>query len=226
MENLTSIPIADLQKIEELYRNNDKTLPNFLKEVIDKYGFDFKGWILTSSYGCIFENFENIMGLFPALAEVNEEIMAIKNGDLFYMDKHFKAFQVISNALNISGGRLIATLIPEGGSDRSYLCLADSHLITPIILLYHFNETMNIAPNYASFNEYIQIYDVSYEDFIAANGFPGKTNIIDVVEYTVEESPYGSASNFYRNNLGVLNIDKEIYNVALVGMKSVKAFVN
>jgi hypothetical protein len=223
MENLTSIPIADLQKIEELYRNNDKTLPIFLKEVIDKYGFDFKGWILTSSYGCIFENFENIMGLFPALAEVNEEIMAIKNGDLFYMDKHFKAFQVISNALNISGGRLIATLIPEGGSDRSYLCLADSHLITPIILLYHFNETMNIAPNYASFNEYIQTYDVSYEDFIAANGFPGKTNIIDVVEYAVEESPFGTVCP---NNLNALNIDKEYFNVALAGMKSAKSAVN
>jgi hypothetical protein len=223
MENLTSIPIADLQKIEELYRNNDKTLPNFLKEVIDKYGFDFKGWILTSSYGCIFENFENIMGLFPALAEVNEEIMAIKNGNLFYVEKHFKAFQVISNALNISGGRLIATLIPEGGSDRSYLCLADSHLITPINLLYHFNETMNIAPNYASFNEYIQIYDVNYEDFIAANGFPGKTNIIDVVEYTVEESPFGTVCP---NNLNALNIDKEYFNVALAGMKSAKSAVN
>jgi hypothetical protein len=223
MENLTSIPIADLQKIEELYRNNDSGLPIFLKEIIDKYGFDFKGWILTSSYGCIFENFENIKGLFPALAEVNEEIMSIKNGNLFYVEKHFKAFQVISNALNTSGGRLISTLIPEGGSDRSYLCLADSHLITPIILLYHFNETMNIAPNYASFNEYIEIYDVSYEDFIAANGFPGKTNIIDVVEYTVEESPFGTVCP---NNLNALNIDKEYFNVALAGMKSVKAFAN
>jgi hypothetical protein len=223
MENLTSIPIADLQKIEELYRNNDNTLPNFLKEVIDKYGFDFKGWILTSSYGCIFENFENIKGLFSALGEVNEEIMSIKNGNLFYVEKHFKAFQVISNALNTSGGRLISTLIPEGGSDRSYLCLADSHLITPIILLYHFNETMNIAPNYASFNEYIEIYDVSYEDFIAANGFPGKTNIIDVVEYTVEESPFGTVCP---NNLNALNIDKEYFNVALAGMKSAKSTVD
>lgn len=226
MENLTSIPIADLQKIEELYRNNDSGLPIFLKEIIDKYGFDFKGWILTSSYGCVFENFESIKGLFSALAEVNEEIMSIKNGSLFYMEKHYKAFQVISNALNTSGGRLISTLIPEGGSDRSYLCLADSHLITPIILLYHFNETMYNVDDCDTFNEYIQIYDVSYEDFIAANGFPGKTNIIDVVEYTVEESPYGAISNQYPNNLGVLNIDKEIYNAALTGMKSTKSVVN
>lgn len=226
MENLTSIPIADLQKIEDLYLNNDSGLSIFLKEIIDKYGFDFKGWILTSSYGCVFENFESIKDFFPALAEVNEEIMSIKNGSLFYVEKHYKAFQVISNALNASGGKLIATLIPEGGSDRSYLCFSDSKLFTAIILLYHFNETMNIAPNFDSFNEYLKIYDVSYEEFIARFGLAVKPNVIDTVEYTVEESPYGAESNIYPNNLGVLNIDKEFYRAALTGMKSTNSVVN
>ena len=119
--------------------------------------------------------------------------------------------------------KLIATLIPEGGSDRSYLLFADLHLIEPIILLYHFNETMNMAPNYDSFDEFIQIYDVGYEEFIKRVTLSGNPNLIDVVEYTVEESPFGTSCP---NNLDALNMDKENFNLALTGMKSAKSAVN
>ena len=216
INNLTLTPLSDLQKIEELFLNNDNSLPEFLKEIIEKYNFDYKGWVYSGSYEDIFDEYEKLKNNFPSLQYVSIE--EIKSSDLSNNEKWFKLVKVISDVPAKSGGKLISTLSPSGGSDYCGLIFTDTNLIPAFTILYHFQETLNNASG--CFDEFIEDYNIDYVSFLENNNADLNTKI-NSLEYTASQGPFGIS---IESNVRLLNITNEIYDLALFGMNAAKRY--
>lgn len=215
----TTIPLDDLEKINSLYKASDSELPSFLKEVLDKYGFNYGGWIFSCSYNDILDEYDKIIEHFPSLnKETIEAINNLKDGGQSETKVWFETLKIISDALANSGGKLIATLSPRGGSDNCFLIFSDSYLNIPIILLYHFNESLENGSGW--FDEFIEDFNKDYQEFINDNNKISDSSILNA-EYIISDGPFGPSVD---SNYRVLNLDSDLYNAALAGMNAAKAY--
>jgi hypothetical protein len=215
----SKIPTEILDQIHDYYENNDDKLAEYLKEVNDKFSFEYGGWIYSSSYSDIFDELEKLKINFPNLfTSLESSIQNIKNGASSEGEKWFETIKLISDELANTGGKLVKTLAPNGGSDFCFLMFSNEKFLIPITLLYHFYETMNSAAGW--FDEYIEEYNVEYSSFLEKNNLSSVTDITHL-EFNVNQGPFGIS---IESNITALNITNEIYRAALTGMLKAKQF--
>ncbi len=215
----SSVPYSAFEKIQEYYNGGNIALAEYLKEVIDKYGFDYGGWIYSCSYEDIFDELENVSSKMPELNDfINSSIVDVKNGTLSEQEKWFEAIKVLSNKLNQTGGSFVTSLTPNGGSDYGFLLFLNDKLRIPVILLYHFNETLNNASGW--FDEFIEDYNIDYNLFLENNQHLSTANI-STLEYQAVSSPFGITVD---SNVRTLNVTNEIYKASLTGMLLAKEY--
>jgi hypothetical protein len=215
----SKIPTEILNQIHDYYKNSDDKLAEYLKEVNDKFSFEYGGWIYSSSYSDIFEELEKVKINFPELfTSIESPIQNIENETSSEGEKWFKTIKLVSDELSNSGGKLVRTLAPNGGSDFSFLMFSSEKFLIPITLLYHFYETMNNASGW--FDEYIEEYNVEYSSFLEKNNLSSSSDITHL-EFNVNQGPFGIS---IESNITALNITKEIYSAALTGMMTAKQF--
>ncbi len=215
----SSIPLADLMKISTYYETNDKYLPLFLKEILVKYGFDYGGLMDCEDYYNIFDEVDNLRGHFPELNEdVYGDIINLKNTELNDAEKWYQTLAILSKALSDSGGKLMATLSPSGGSDMCFLLFSESKFDIPIVLLYHFNRTdlcCSGAKEY--FEEFFEEYNKDYKTFLVEKN--------RISNSTIDELVFEINGNYGYGNEKVLGVDETVHNAALTGLKMAKDYL-
>jgi len=218
----TSIPNIELDRILDYYYTNNNELPILLKLIIDKYGFDYRGIVFSESFDDIFHEIEKLMDTFPELINsINSYIENLKNSSLSDTEKWYEALKILADELNISGGKIIKTITPNGGSDNVFILFSNANekYLIPLIILYHFNETLINAGGW--FDEYFEDYDIEYDTFLDKNNSNLMSKSITTIEYSATQGPFGLSID---SNFRVLNITSDIYAASIIGIQSAKQF--
>ena len=212
---LTKIPTADLEKIELAYESNDANLPEMLKVIIDEYGYNYYDAMFTST-GFSFDDISDIIN--PIFSENENFISEFNKLNENATDQlsWLKSLKLISEEIGKIGGMMCRTILPIGGSDSYFILFKDKKYIKAIYILAHFYETTGM---WVGCYDELSNKDTSYEDFVKeyGQGFSG-TNDFELI---TNEGPFGPQHN---SNINILNINRDLYNCAIAGMKAGEKF--
>ena len=190
-----------------------------IKCILDKYPNGLQCQIDSESYEDIFEEIVKYQAiLFDNDSSIQEKLNSIKNNSDDDDKKWHDALVVISIELEKKGKGLYSTLSPSGGSDYVFLALDKNKYVIPLVILYHFSDTLNNASGW--FEEYIEDYDISYNDFLTKDDATND-NIKSVYSYEEKDGFFGKS---FEGNARYINLNEEIFTAALAGMMAAKSF--
>lgn len=213
------IPLSELEKIETAYDSKNELLPDILKEVHDKYNFRYSGWLYDSSFEELFQNIQNAsIPYFADSKNFDASLDSIKNDNIESDLKWYHLLNLAAEEILKQDGMIVKTLYPSGGEDYSCLIFKNKKIIKPIVILYHFADAVNNASGW--YDEFTSSYNVSYEDYLANNNLENDI-VQSALEFSREDSDFGTT---IKSNRWYLNITREIYTFAIVGMLAAKKF--
>jgi hypothetical protein len=128
-----------------------------------------------------------------------------------------KSLKLISEEIEKIGGMMCKTILPEGGADSYFLLFNDKKYIKAIYILAHFYEITGTWVG--CYDELGGTIDTSYKDFVKeyGQGFSGTRDF----ELMTIKGTYGPE---HKSNIKILNINRDLYNCAIAGMKAAEKF--
>jgi hypothetical protein len=218
-ESMNGIQCSDLEKIKIAFEKKETDIGQLLNDILDKYPNGLHCQINSESYEDIFEEIEKSYSiLFDGNPSIEEDLNSINNNSDDDDKKWHDALVVISTELEKIGKGLYSTLSPSGGSDYVFLALNKNKYVIPLVILYHFSDTVNNASGW--FDEYIEDYDISYNDFLSKDA-GGNNNKKSVYTYEEKDGFFGKS---FEGNARYINLNEEIFAAALAGMMAAKNF--
>jgi len=214
------IPFSELEKIEQAYQSKSELLPDILKEIVDKYNFNFSGRIYTSSYEELLYSVNEVSKIYCSdIDKFNEDLNNIKESENDDTLKWHEVFSLLSKGIKNNNGVIIKTLYPSGGEDFSCLVFNNKKIINSVILLYHFYDALGQASGWH--NEFIESYNISYDDFLVNNKLSDDISISDYDFSIKEDGFFGPEIN---SNKDYMNITRVVHSYAIAGMLAARKF--
>jgi len=127
-----------------------------------------------------------------------------------------------SKMLHRSGGRIITSMIPNGGYDNDFLFFMDEEYQDELILFLHFVETLNNASGW--FDEFSSDFECSWDDYLE-NHDSFKEKLKDdssMPLLEIKEDPF--FGNTVESNYQVLGWSEEFYRLAQKGILAARAY--
>lgn len=221
--------ISDIYDITEINKlNNWPSLTNeelgeLLNSLNQKCSIEnYPGLIINTSYEDIFEDIKKASTqIISDIDNFSKELNEIEISNDGIELKFIKSIELVSKKLHEQGGQIYSAITPYGGSDTIFILMKDEFYHDAIILLTHFNETLNTASGW--FSDFIADYPDKLEEFNASdNDQKYLINNNSNIEYNItEDEIFG---NSVTSNYKVLGWDENYYAMANKGMKSTKNF--
>lgn len=208
----------NLDKLKNWKNSSTDELGALLSEINQACNIqNYPGYLLITSADEIFDELKSkAQFLSDEPLQFIEELNTLEEKQDNQQTKFIKALDLAAQKLHEQGGQIYTTLTPKGGSDTIFLIMRDELFHDELILLAHYNETLNSASGW--FSEFISDFPPSLSEYKESN--PEISVQLDkdtsVVHFERKEDPFFGET--IESNFKVLGWDEEYYTLARSGM--------
>jgi hypothetical protein len=243
-----SLPVSNLKPTSSAHQEPNNwlienpiinELSDFQTPIIDKHDLlgetlkrinsnlniqSFPGYILITTPEEIFDELSSkSYSLFLDPSKFNDDLKIIQSE---HSDdnrlKMLKALDLTINTLHSQGGQVYTLLTPNWGSDNVFICMPDEKYHDEIILLAHFNETLNSAEGW--YEQFMEDFPDSFDKYLETKSHATESimhGTSDLHFEIIEDPFFGKTIN---SNFRLLGWSESYYSVAIAGMSAAKKY--